>query len=905
VAEAGVVVERAGGALVVRAAAAAADGAAYVAGLSAEPGRTAVLVDRSATAALDRLDQLLVAEMHRQLAWLAPATGVRLLADRAAAAGTDGTPPAALRLARRLGVRVIAPDGPLVALRGGELFSAGPAAGWTEFAPDRAALHGGPRYPEPAWQRQLPERLRTPLDLTAIPAGIWLRAAGAPVPSTSDWAFGVPPHPGRLAILLGAPGESHVDGAAVAAVLRELAPALLGATVLIGYGPQPPLGQWLADHLGVPIQVCHALPHYRADGTTGVSAVTAGGTLTWTPYALESTYHPGARIPTPRAWLPPAADLRPAAPATYWLDPHWQLDIVPTGLSIRPATAPPSPEIAALPVDPHWVGVAVTGDPPAPVRGAIDRLASLLPAGVRTRLLTVGPATATQLDLARANRLAVHALPATPDLVAPPTEVGARPGDRPPVAAPAAAPPLTASAPAASLAELSRSSLRTVPTGRSALSAPPARPVPRPASTPPVRTAAAAAAAAGTVAPVVPLQAPRPEPRTPEVAAGTAPHLAEEPRPEPRTPEVAAGTAPHLAEEPRPEPRTPEVAAGIAPVLAEEARRPGPGTPEVAAGIAPVLAAAPRVTAPEVAAEPSLVPAGSPDRPTPAAPERPEPARVVDLAAVAAGGGPAVAVAGGRPTPVMSAASTVDEVMSGPVAAAASTERDRLSFRVALGWRYDAAARAVARLLAERPGLRMAGADEAVLAELAAVRVFASSDQVATVAAMRAGTPDAFHACLYGGLRRLPVLRGLVVRGGPADPSTVDAYRPGQVLLDPAPLVAAADPVAAVPGGVELLVWSRTARRLDGLVDGARGAEVVFAPGVALTVLGVDPPGGRPRRVLLAEDAPTDPERLERIRQRLTAAAAARDAAARDETPAPADPRFDLLPGIVRRVVAA
>jgi hypothetical protein len=904
VSNAGIVVERAGGALVVRAAAADAEGAAYVAGLSAEPGRTAVLVDRSATAALERLDQLLVAEMHRQLAWLAPAGGVRLLADRAAAAGPHGTPPAALRLARSLGVRVIAPDGPLVALRGGELFSAGPAAGWTEFGPDRAARRNGPRYPEPAWQRQLPPRLgdRVPVDLTAVPAGMWLRAPGAPAPSTSDWAYGVPPQPQRLAVLLGAPGESHVDGAAAAAVLAQLPAAVLAAVVLVLYGPQPagpPVGQWLADRLGVPIQVCHALPHYRVDGSTGVTAVDADGQLTWAPLALESTYRPGAASPDPRAWLPPAADLRPAGPATFWLDPDWLVDVVPSGLSIRPATAAPSAAVAALPVDPHWISVAVTADPPESLRPAIDRLVTLLPADVRTRLLTVGSPSPAQLELARANRLAVHTLPAPAPSAArarevdPPTEVIAAPASLPPVAAqaaptaaPAAAPAAVPSQPAprpggpdrpsatpaaASLADLSRSTLHAVPTGRSALPVPPSRTAPRPGPTP-ARTAAAEAATAQP-APRPAFQAARPpQPVLPAAQPAGPPQ-----------PVLPAAQVTQPAAPPAPAPARPAAAQLTA-------AQPTAAQPTAQPAAQPAAQAAPTSAGPAVTPAPAAW-TELPVRAETAAPVAPPP--------------PA-----GQPAPVA-------EVMSGPVAVAASTERDRLSFRLSLGWRYDAAVRSVARLLAERPGLRMAGADDTVLAELAAVRVFASSEQVGTVAAMRAGTATAdaaYHACLYGGLRRLPVLRGVVVRGGPADPSTVDAYRPGQVLLDPAPLVAAADPLTPVPGTVELLIWSRTARRLDGLVDGPRGAEVVFAPGTALTVLAVEPPGAGPRRVLLAEDAPADPDRLARVRDRLATAAAGRDAAAtaareaRDgavgrAAPA-ADARFDVLPGLVRRAAA-
>jgi len=229
-----------------------------------------------------------------------------------------------------------------------------------------------------------------------------------------------------------------------------------------------------------------------------------------------------------------------------------------------------------------------------------------------------------------------------------------------------------------------------------------------------------------------------------------------------------------------------------------------------------------------------------------------------------------------------------------------STAQERLRFRLSLGWRYGAAVQSVARLMAERPGLRIAAGDgdEDAMTELAAVRVFAESEQGDLIRAMRAGLGPVerpYAACLAGGLRRLPVLRGVVVRGGPADPAVADGYRPGLLVADLAPLIALTDPMAAVPGAVELLIWSVTGRRLDGLIDGPRSGEVVFPPGTVLTVLAVDPPGGPgPRRVLLAEATAAGPaiaadpltaagapvvSRLARIRDRLVAAAAARAAA--------------------------
>ncbi len=212
---------------------------------------------------------------------------------------------------------------------------------------------------------------------------------------------------------------------------------------------------------------------------------------------------------------------------------------------------------------------------------------------------------------------------------------------------------------------------------------------------------------------------------------------------------------------------------------------------------------------------------------------------------------------------------------------------ERQQFRLSLGWRFDAASRYVTRLLSQRPGLRAAAAgDDGVATDLAAVHMFAASDHTDLVESLRVGSvrsvDRAFLSCVVSGLRWLPTLTGLVVRGGPEDPAAAQVYVPGSEVVEMGLLMAVADPVAEVPGGVEVLIWSGTARRLDGLVEGGEGAQVVFLPGTVFRVLEVDRVAER-QRVLLAEmpqnwRGQLDPERDERIRGRLHAAARARTA---------------------------
>lgn len=182
--------------------------------------------------------------------------------------------------------------------------------------------------------------------------------------------------------------------------------------------------------------------------------------------------------------------------------------------------------------------------------------------------------------------------------------------------------------------------------------------------------------------------------------------------------------------------------------------------------------------------------------------------------------------------------------------------------RVKLGARYDVATRAVTRLLSERPGLRSGTRDHsALLAELAVVRVFADDPTAAYDAD--------FYVVLADGLRRLPTARNVVVRGIPADTEA----RPDTLIRLPAPVVAAPVLPARPVGPAEALIWTTTARRLDGLTgpaDDAAAADVVLSGHTRLRVLAVET--GPVRRLLLAEDGtPTEPALV-----RLRAAAAAR-----------------------------
>ncbi|MGW5648792.1 hypothetical protein ACWEV3_25175 [Saccharopolyspora sp. NPDC003752] len=1075
------VVERAGAGVVVRSADSRVPPPRLPAKItSADDGRVRVFVDHAALGEFDLLDGRVLAELEAQLR---PGQGsripdIRLLAGRAGLAGVNGQAPLAARLSERLNVEVVAPDGNLLMLPGGELFSQGDAAGWVGFRPGRHKIHSGPRHPGPVWQDELTEALRrTPADpriaVATIPAGLWVRSAGKPPRPATDVAFRVPVSGSRPAIVVGAPGEEPPEVMALAGLIASLPPRLRETSALIGYGPEPVAtsswAQRIADILGIPVNGCHALPQYLPDGNKTWQALDGTGEPTWRPFVLESTYRPGTP-PIPRNYVPPVSGMTEVGTGTYWFQDGWLLDMLPSGMLVRPMRTTADPVAVRLVPDPDAVNLVVTGadgPPPAPVLKAIERLATALAPEVRARLRLVATPhwdPGILAPLAEWLNVGVHVLgvsgpgpavfppapsngearspgapsgeveqpthrlspvpvqppadqqtPAGPEprtLPPAPVEVdtegrmrpigdgwrrddaaatktpavkgdaapgGSRPAALPvtsasvrvPTVASTAAPgggsavataklpePVTASAAPAAGAAPTATEQPAVPVADAAvmktmkLSASPAFPVapapPAPAAlpaapatppappapvTPPAMPAAPAvppAAAAPAAPAVLPAAAVPPAPAAP--AAPAAPPAAVMP-PAPSAPAAplapaaavvppapaahAAPLAPAAAVMP-PAPLAP-AAPAVPSAPAAPAALAAPPPPPAAAAPAPVdsptqrlkpVAAGPEGTARSAASAvratsaaqvpvasvatatelaPKATPATTPARPENAAPATEKPAQAAAEPSAAAPApaqpGPAPQVAAQRPAQPAAAANPAQQAAelapaaAGPSAAAAepagaaaegaarrgqpllltdhaSTEGDRLQFRKSLGWRYDAATQSVSRLLAERPGLRGGAAiDDAMMTELAAIHVFATSDQAEVIEAFRSGAASRhypFISCLAGGLRRLPSVQGLVVRGGPEIGAGAGDYAVGADLLEPAPLMGVADAAAPVPGGVEVLVWSVTGRRIGGLADGTRASDVMFLPATVFRVLAVETGTASPR-VLLTE----------------------------------------------------
>ncbi|MFY1662545.1 hypothetical protein [Micromonospora sp. WMMD1274] len=232
-------------------------------------------------------------------------------------------------------------------------------------------------------------------------------------------------------------------------------------------------------------------------------------------------------------------------------------------------------------------------------------------------------------------------------------------------------------------------------------------------------------------------------------------------------------------------------------------------------------------------------------------------------------------------------------------------DEERTWFRRAFRREIAAVSADVADVLAAHPALA-GGADATECAT--AVRLYLSAAGDGLDQALRSAEPGGhvpFARCVSAGVRRLPVHRGVAYAG--AELTTADLRRIAQrrVLTDWGFTNALAEPPADLPGAVEVLIWSATARRTAAFETGdGVPARVLFLPGTAFTVLQVqEPEAGAPARLLLRELAVEEPPVDGRVRFDALALAALRQHLARrtgpgTPVPAAAARRFLGVPGL-------
>ncbi|MCZ7428802.1 hypothetical protein O7607_23935 [Micromonospora sp. WMMA1949] len=319
------------------------------------------------------------------------------------------------------------------------------------------------------------------------------------------------------------------------------------------------------------------------------------------------------------------------------------------------------------------------------------------------------------------------------------------------------------------------------------------------------------------------------------------------------------------------------------------------GLPEVASGVAGLHGAGPGVAGIDDA---------GPDADAPAV-------AATDVAGPVPGGGagwatsPTMTLPVHRPTPApvrfqRTPGDDARGVRPGP-----DLDEERTWFRRAFRREIAAVSADVSDVLAAHPAL--AGGVDAV--EYAtAVRLYLSAAGDGLDQALRSAEPGGhvpFARCVSAGVRRLPVHRGVAYAR--AELTTADLRRIAQrrVLTDWGFTNALAEPPADLPGTVEVLIWSATARRTAAFETGdGVPARVLFLPGTAFTVLQVqEPEAGAPARLLLRELAVEEPPVDGRVRFDALALAAlcqhlARSAGPGTPVPAAAARRFLGVPGL-------
>ncbi|GAA1982173.1 hypothetical protein GCM10009754_68830 [Amycolatopsis minnesotensis] len=885
--EASIEVGRVGQALVVGRPGADREAIALAEAARPERGRTTVVVGASAVDAVARIDPWVIADIAETT------TGsLRLVAPKLAVAAEDKAWPPARLLSELLGTEVVVPERMPIALPDGSLFVPGSGAGWVAYRSGGPPFRVGPRLPVPPWQRHLPVAL--PPGVAQIPFGLWVRAGGG-LPRPGDPLFRQPPDPDRMFVVIGAPGESSPGPEAVASLLRSLTEEGRDRAVLAHYGC-PGLADEVVAMLGRPVRVAHGVPFERRP-----VVVDESGNRVWRPFAVESVYLPD-RGPVLDRWVAPAPEMVLTGPGSYRLVDGWKVEVVPRGLLVKPESLPAEPEWETGTGPKAELVLASDREVPATVVAAVDELVRGLSddavASLRIVPLTWPAALAARrleatdrvvwpgaLEAAREDQAAAaleaedvappagvvvtadgRVLPAEPVLTASSWDFRSPPGEQA-IGAPAGREAPEESAPAGEPARPQRP-----------------EPAPAPATAPPrhrhvpvevpsrIESTLSATVSASSANPVE--EEPAFLPQT--ELTPLSPHLPAEPvpgrpglpplsqvspsGPVPPPPGPAHGddttSVPLSAVEPAPPTKVQTVLNTV-----RHARVSQAGARSVATTLGTVVRRA-EALPPLVASAESR----TSEAPVAASPKTPEPeAKAPEAPPVSS---PAVRT---EPAPRAAVASSPVEVP----ADARSTPEQRKNVRDALGSKYDVATRAVTKLLSERPGLRASRGEEgALLAELAAVRVFGEEPGT---------TYDTdFHVCLAGGLRRLPTVRTVVVRGVPDD-----------VALAPETLVRLREPLVAAPsdsphavGGTEALIWATTARRLHGLVHVAGpdqldvSRDVVLPGHTRLRVLGVE--GGPVRRILLAEEGSEGEEVLARLR----AAAKGRAAAELDGGPA-------------------
>ncbi|MEV0056818.1 hypothetical protein AB0H34_40820 [Saccharopolyspora shandongensis] len=796
-------------------------------------------------------------------------------------------------LSERLNSPVIAPDGSVMRSVGGSLFvDAGWGTGWVRFQPGKQPKPDGKRFPRPAWETAacLVEMMPTSAGSVAepLPGGVWLRPRGpesALRPHRKRLIETLPCQPDVCAVVLGCPGAPPITIHDITRFWSWLPDELRPQLRLVRFGPLTVPGnmsyyQSIADALGAQITCYTGIP-VGSRTEPEIYTLRTDGTLGWRACAEEMTYTPAvaggpAMPPVLRSYRAPVFGVKEIAPAVYQYAPDVVLEVVQSGLWLRPPyELPHAPAIRSVEPDAERHLVLFEddhGDASARLRElAEDVLGCLVPATRHlSGLLRAESVVQQRIEIAGQALGAIEASPTAVAVSSGPAQQGtAAPGEPPARETGQETDARQGKAPLALDTPLSVDAMTTrlesvTPEALSPMA--------------PLEGTSMVTEAATHVAPsVVPVTSADPTAASSAVQA-PVPNLpvvdvpgAERPRVSPdQLTEATALPAPHTG-----------------PPLSEEASASTPPA-GIAAADAPAVA--------EPVTETSIV------QPPAQSDVRQQTSAFVTIV---------------QPTPSTAAAALVPK---------RGLDEERAWLRRTLSREYAAESNSVSRVLSEHPGFQGAleRSSGGVLSDAVAIRLYLSREGDGLDLPLRMGAVGPhvpFARCVVSGLSRLPSHRGATVFATSPTPQEWELYRSRKFFTEWGFINALSAPCAKQrqTNDVDVLVWSMTARRTKLLEPelNPTADRVLFVPGTSFKVLDLtEPEEGVRGQVLLRElaaneidsagrvddnRASLDELALNSLRRCLDKWAEAKgevrvaDAAA---------PRFSLLPGLVRTTSA-
>ncbi|WP_333766851.1 hypothetical protein, partial [Streptomyces sp. IBSBF 2435] len=278
------------------------------------------------------------------------------------------------RIAEALGTVVVVPDGEVLPTAGGGLYiPGGHGSGWLRLRPGRPSEHDSMGFPKPRWQFSMMDRpwAASPYAVVEpLPCGVWVRGA---LPESADdnrrWLFGsLAADPDVMTVVLGCPGGPAVPLADVVRFWGTVMPSARSRIRFVHFGPVvlsqegEALGQQLADALEHQVVLYTGMSmsmsmsedgRAEGDGATAVpSGVLPSGaapdgadrTAGRAGFVRELRYSPRGTEDAPPPALAgvrePLPGFRPVAPGVYEYAFDAVLEVVQSGLWMRPQTEP-------------------------------------------------------------------------------------------------------------------------------------------------------------------------------------------------------------------------------------------------------------------------------------------------------------------------------------------------------------------------------------------------------------------------------------------------------------------------------------------------------------------------------------------------------------------------------------